>query len=181
MGVLDLLALLEQASQFVLGYWEQAKEHARTYLGPSSHINYLIFDNDEVIPEGKQHCKYAHAAKYVQAEQRIHGDSTSPHKRLPWLSIQHVIGDHAIDLSDWIAEIRSNTSISLLAILRLASHVQNLHLPEHYHAKVLVVTRNGEEEEYKYHGGTKLLQRIEPIPVEMRHRPTCPYDNPLFF
>jgi hypothetical protein len=176
LGVVDFLVFFEQASEYVLKYWELAKEATRQWLGPSPHTRYLLFANDEVIIQGKEHCKYAHVAYYSSQDRRITNQkSTAPYKRLPWISIQHCIGDHVIDLSDWLTETRANTQVTLLGILRLASYALNMHLPETENAKLLVITRDGEEEEYKYVGRTKLLQRISPEPV-MQHRPTLPFD-----
>ncbi len=188
-GVVELLVLFEHISQYVTTYWEMAKETARQYLGPSPHTKYLIFDNDEVIPEGREHCKYAHVAHYIPHEHRIVAlDSSAPNKRLPWISIQHCIGDHVVDLTDWMADIRANTPISLLAFVRVAAQAQNQHLPETASAKVVVITREGEEEEYRFSCKTKLLRRIEPTPVrieeaEIHRRITCPFDmeGGLFF
>lgn len=185
LGILDLLVFFQHVSEYVRTYWEIAKETARKYLGPSPNTTYLVFDNDEVIATGKEHCKYSHIAQYSPQECRItDAKSTAPYKRLPWVSVHHVIGDHIIDLSDWLAEIRANTPITLLALLRLSSFAMNTHLPETENAKIIVITRDGEgeEEEYKYMNG-KLLRRIQPKPVEIQHRPTCPYDmeGGLFF
>lgn len=182
LGILDILVLFQQVSEYVLACWNVTKEAVRQYLGPSPNITYLVFDNDEVIPAGTEHCKYAHVAQYNQHECRITDpNSTTPNKRLPWVSVRHVIGDHTIDLSDWMSDIRANTPVTLLAITRLASLALNTHLPETDHAKVLVITREGEEEEYKY-TSIKLLRHIQPMPV-IQHRPTCPFDgdNGLFF
>ncbi len=186
MGIIDLLVTYEHISTYVKTYWEYVKEQTRLYLGPSPNTTYLIFDNDEVIPQGKEHCKYAHVSQFNPQEGKVVNDSSAPFKRLPWISVQHIIGDHTIDISDWMSEIRSNTTISLLALIRLASHVLNKHLPETSHAKIQVISRNGEEEEYKYSGKASLLQRIAPTPVgdaELHRRQTCPYDVPdgLFF
>lgn len=177
MGVIDILVLFEQASKVLTVWWEYAKEEIRKYIGPSPHIKYLVFENDEVIPEGREHCKYAHVAQYIPHECRISAKNTeASYKRLPWISLRHCIGDHVIDLSDWMSDIRTNTPISLLSLLRVYSYTLNEHLPETDHAKVLAITRDGEEDEYKYTGKTKLLRRIEPVPV-MRHCLTLPYDS----
>ena len=182
-GLVDLLVFFEHISQYVTTYWEIAKESARQYLGPSPHIRYLLFDNDEVIPEGRIHCKYAHAAHYIPHEHRIVAqESNAPYKRLPWLSIHHCIGDHVVDLTDWMSDIRSNTPISLLAFLRIASQARNQHLPETDRAIVKVITRDGDEEEYRYSDRTKLV-RLASILPDVHKQITCPYDmeGGLFF
>lgn len=188
MNWVDVLVLFERASNAALLAWEQGKEWLREYLGPSSQTVYLLFENAEVIPASRGHSKYAHGAEYRPLEHRIVAtESTDPFKRLPWLSIQHCMGDHVVDLSDWISDLRTNTTVSLLTLLRLASQVQNIHLPEHSHAKINVILRSGEEEEYVYRGSTILIQRIAPMPVdtaEMQRRITCPFDTtdgPMFF
>ena len=175
LGALDILVFFQQVTEYASAYWEITKETVRQYLGPSPNTTYLVFDNNEVIPDGKEHCKYAHVAQYVQHERRISDpQSTTPYKRLPWVSVQHVIGDHVIELSDWLADIRANTPIPLLAVTRLASFALNTHLPETDHAVVKVITRDGEQEEYKYMNA-KLLRRITPTPIQ--HQPTCPFDG----
>ena len=186
LGVIDILVWFEHISNFLATWWEYGKEELRKSLGPSPKTTYLLFDNDEVIPEGREHCKYAHVSYYVPQDSRIHAkNAEAPYKRLPWISVQHCIGDHIIDLSDWLSEIRANTAVSLLALLRIYSQSQNMHLPETDHALIKVITRDGDELEYKFVGKTKLLKRIEPTPVPMiQHRPTLPYDvmdGGLFF
>ncbi len=177
LGIVDLLVFFNHVHEYALAYWEYAKEAARQWLGPSPNTTYLIFDNEEVIPAGKEHCKYAHTAHYTPQDNRITAkDSTTPYKRLPWISIQYCIGDHIIDISDWLSETRANTEVSLIAMLRLASWVLNIHLPEAEHAKITVITRDGEEEEYKFVGRAKLLRRITPEPI-IQHRPTMPFDG----
>ncbi len=180
MSIMNILALLHNANEYVQSAWAYCKEWLREQLGPSTNTEYLIFDNDTVIPSGMAHCKYAHVSQYSQQEQRILAASGAPAalKRLPWISVQHKIGDHVVDISDWLAGIRTNTAVSLVAIVRLASVVLNMHRPEREHAKVVVIQRaTGDEEEYVYHGKTTLLRRIEPTPV--RHRPTCIEDGLL--
>ncbi len=180
-STVDILVFYERVSNYVQTYWETLKEAARKYLGPSPNTTYLLFDNDEVIPAGKEHCKYSHVAQYIPTNAKIVASHEAPYKRLPWISVQHILGDHVIDLTDWMSEIRANTTVSLLGVLRLASYALNVHLPETDHAKIVVITRDGEEEEYKYTGKTKLLKRI--APVEIHRKDTCPYDTDggLFF
>jgi hypothetical protein len=177
MSLFDLLVIYQQISQYVEIYWEILKEAIRRYVGPSPNTTYLIFDNHDVIPAGKEHCKYVHIAYYSPAENRIYAkDSTAAFKRLPYASIQHCIGEHVVDLSDWVSELRTNTSVSLLALLRAASHSLNIHLPETDRAKVLVITTNGEEEEYKYHGTLSLVKHISIEDVGVQNA-----EGPLFF
>lgn len=190
LGIMDILVFYERISKYVQTHWEIAKEATRNYLGPSPNTTYLLFDNEDVIPAGKEHCKYPYVAHYSPTSNRITSATEAPYKRLPWISIRHIIGDHEIDLTEWLSEVRTNTPVSLMAILRIASHTLNVHLPETDHAKVLVIMRDGEgdEEEFKYSGKTKLLKRIASTPihignVEMHRKDTCPYDTsgPLFF
>jgi hypothetical protein len=183
--IVDILVFYGYVSELLKNYWEAGKEWTRLLLGPSPNTTYLLFENDEVIPNGMEHCKYSVIAFYNPAEHRItRQDGVQAYKRLPWLSVQHVIGDHVVDLSDWIADIRANVPITLIAILRLAAQVQGRHLPETEHATVRVVTRDGEEQEFRYQVKTRLLQRIAPTPVELRRKQTCPFDTnegmPLF-
>jgi hypothetical protein len=186
LGIMDILVYYEHISNYVQTYWEIAKELARNYLGPSPNMTYLLFDNEEVVPAGKLtnniHCKYAHVAEYIPSNAKIVANSQTSYKRLPWISAQYIGRDRVIDITDWMSDIKTNTTVSLLGVLRLASYALNVHLPETEEAKVLVITRDGEEEEYKYTGKTKLLKRITPTLVEMHRKDTCPYDNEgLFF
>ena len=176
MGLIEFLVFYEHATVFLKTLWETGKEWMRQTLGPSSTIQYLLLEHDAVIPATMAH-NNVHVAMYNPTDRRITAISDTPYKRLPWLSMQYTFGDRIVDISDWMSEVRTNTPVSLISILRLASHIQSIYLPETDHAVVKVITRDGEEEEYKYKGMTKLVKRITPEPIELRRKQTCPYDT----
>ena len=182
MGLIELLVFYEHVSVFLKDLWEAGKEWMREQLGASSNTTYLLLENDAVIPATLVHCKYLPVATYNPQTKKISNETHAPYKRLPWLSVQHVVGDHVLDVSEWMSEVRSHVPIHLIALIRLASYIHSIHLPETEHATVRVITRDGEEEEYKYKGTTTLLQRIQPTLVEtptpeIHRRQTCPFDS----
>ena len=171
MGFLELLVFYEHASVFLKDLWETGKEWMREYLGPSITTTYLL-ENDTVIPATLRHGKHPYTATYNPLTKRIADSTENSYRRLPWLTVQHILGDHIVDISDWMTELRSNTHVSLMAVIRLASYTHSIHLPETDSAIVRVITRDGEEKEYKYVGNVKLVQ-FEP---EVHRRQTCPFD-----
>ncbi len=177
-ALLDLLILFEHAYTFTQYHWRLAKEWMRQQLGPSENITYFIMDDNSVIPANVAHCKSAPKAIFSPADNRIlnataeEDETAAPLKRLPWLSIQHTIGDHTVDLSDWLSEIRTNTTIPLIALIRLASVTLHRHLPEIPYAKITAIDRSsGEEDEWHYVGNVDLRR------PPMHHRETLPFDN----
>jgi hypothetical protein len=175
-ALLDLLILFEHAYTFTQYHWRLAKEWMRQQLGPSENITYFIMDDNSVIPANVVHCKSAPKAIFSPVENHIRSatqeGAMAPLKRLPWLSVQHTIGDHTVDLSDWLSEIRTNATIPLIALVRLASATMHKHLPETANAKITTIDRSsGEEEEWHYVGNVDLRR------PPMHHRETLPFDN----
>ena len=172
--LVELLVFYEHASVFLKDLWETGKEWMRQQLGVSTNTPYLLLENNAVIPSTMAHSNYLPVAIYNPQTKRIATtkETDNVFKRLPWLSLQHVMGDHVVDLSDWMADVRTNVTVSLLTAIRLASYIHSVHLPEVNHACVRVITRDGEEKEYVYAGSVHLIQHVK----ELHRKQTCPFD-----
>jgi hypothetical protein len=163
--------------EYLLETWavrkESWKEWVRQKLGPSPNIRYVLFANNDIIPSTITHHLSETAMVYDPTQKTIQPVSgTAKLQKLPWLSMQCRVGDEVHDFSDWISEIRSGP-LHLLALLRLAAAVHNVYIHEE-ECKVEVITRQGDEESYRFCGNRYLLKEVLPI----RHRDTMPYDTP---
>jgi hypothetical protein len=160
--------------EYLVNSWtvkkESWKEWLRQSLGPSPNIVYTLFPNDDVIPNTVRHHVPENAMIYDPTEKTIKPINHTKLQKLPWLSMQCKVGDEVHDFSDWVSELRAGPT-SLLSLLRLAAAVHNVYIPEE-HCKVEVITRQGEEETYRFCGKRYLMKEV------IRHRDTLPYDIP---
>ena len=161
---------------YVIQCWtlqtESWKEWLRQRLGPSPNLSYILLTNDDVVPSTVSVHIPENALIYMENSIKpVHGQSKT--QKLPWLSMQCKVGDTVHDYSDWMADLHVEAIPSLLSLLRLAAWVHNSYIPEE-HCKVEVITRQGEEETYRFCGKRYMTKEVPPI----RHRDTMPYDTP---
>lgn len=148
---LYILALYHDIYSYVHHTWK--KFH---FWWTGSHQYYLAYD-EQVLP-----FKIHDASIYCPVHNVIY---TADHKHtkrrpLPWLGISITSKFKQWDISEWISDIRvQSTSPTLLQMIRLAAHVHKHHISEDSDTKIHVINRMGEEEEYIYDGKIGLLKK----------------------
>jgi hypothetical protein len=158
--LLECLALLHDIQVFLQQGWEQTKHALRDWLGPGPRKWYLTSDfqiTHLAIPDSLVFCPISNRIckmDQVDAELRT--------KRLPWLAVCVKNRDSEWDFSEWLSDVRIATDCPippLLQIVRLASHVNHMHVFETNETTVRITNRNGEEEVYEYRGSIELVQQ----------------------
>ncbi len=117
---------------------------------------YLTYD-EQVVPYRVPHSSiYCPVNNVIYSGEHKHAKK----KRLPWLSLFLKWNEvHSLDLSDWMSELRVTSEYpSLVQIIRLASQVHRVHIPELPTTEVHVVNRSGEDEVYGYNGNVSLVK-----------------------
>ena len=108
---------------------------------------YLTYD-EQVLPY-----KSSHASIYCPKDKVIYTPEQKHMKRrtLPWLGISVKVNDRQWDISDWISDIRvQSTMPSLLQMVRLAGSVHEHFIPEVPETEIHIINHMGEEEVFKY-------------------------------
>ena len=123
-----------------------------------SQRHYLTYD-EQVLPYRSSHASiYCPIYKVIYTPEHKH----TKRRCLPWLGISIKSKDKQWDISDWISDIRvQSTMPTLLQMVRLASSVHRQFVPEVSETEIHVINRMGEEEVYQYNGKIELTKKDE--------------------
>lgn len=163
---LSILAFCQTCYEFIQSVFDDMKDAVRAYIGPGT-SNYILLSNMDVLREStlRSFVWDSSAFLYTTNDKRIRPFLTlaspkdSPYRRLPWVSVTHTYGQTTTDLSECLSEIRTQCAVPLLQCVRLAAHIQNMHLVETCGATIHVMERGGQEKVFEYTEGVELKEK----------------------
>ncbi len=148
---LYILALYHDIYTFIHHKWK------KLYFWWNGSQRYYLTYDEQVLP-----FKVAHSSIYCPLHKTIYTPEHLHVKRrpLPWLGISVHSRHMKWDMSEWISDIRvQSTMPSLSQMIRLASLIHKHHVPQDSETKIHVINRMGEEEEYVFDGTVTLVKK----------------------
>lgn len=152
--ILSLLAFVHSVTECFSNFFQNVKSVLRRWLGPAPRRVYLLPDQHVTEFHTENVPYFCPIQSHIREEDQILvGRGT----RMPWVHLEYIQNDQIVSFSDWISQIRYHTleSPTLLQTFRLATYAHHMYLPEQ-NARLVVITRTGEEEIYAFRGATFL-------------------------
>lgn len=153
--MLAFLSFLNTVSVYLSSCADQAKNALRVWLGPAPQNYYLLADGRVIpasIPLPAEEQQQAQLFE-VQSNRLFSAATPNPVGRFRPIPFVSAIANHptygAIDLTDWIGELRANPvpqNLGILQLLQLYSLVHNVFVPIRGGVTLNVVKNDGTEE-----------------------------------
>lgn len=160
--ILNILALIHTFQTYVSNAWQNFKHQVRCWIGPAPKKIYLLPNDAVSFFQETDVAFFCPTTNLITVENQV---ITGRGLRMPWVHMEYISVDKTVSFSDRITEIRCHTEFpSLLQTFRMIAMAEMSNLPE-INARLVVMTRAGDEEIYSFRGQTTLFLQ----PPEQSH------------